>query len=279
MPQLHTGNSIPAIGFGCAGWGTGPDAAEDLFDKKFEAAYASGYRLYDCAEEYGPVENDIGRLTTPVREQVYLLTKCRDYRPGDTVATVLPRLQASVRRMCPGMEKPCVDLFLIHEPVIGPEGRVVMWEALVELQKLGETKDIGVSNFGLKHLLTLPAPKPVVNQVELHPWCQHREMVEYCNKNGIIMQCYAPNARNKHADNPVLQEISQSVNRSPTQVLLRWSIQHGYIPLPKSDHAERIKQNIEVFDFTLSEEQMERLDALGADGDHPVCKSYDDFCD
>ncbi|CAK7233202.1 hypothetical protein SCUCBS95973_008514 [Sporothrix curviconia] len=264
-PQLtlHTGNTIPAIGFGCAAWGSDPEAGADEFAKKFNAAY----------------DNDVGRLAETRRPSVYLLTKSRSYQPGDTVETILPRLRASVRRLCPGMEAPCVDLFLIHEPVIGPEGRRIMWEALVALKKLGETKDIGVSNFGLKHLLQLPAPKPVVNQVELHPWCQHREMVDYCEANGIIMQCYAPNARNKKADDPVLQAIAAETGKSPTQVLLRWSVQHGYIPLPKSDNPVRIAANIDVFDFVLSDDQMARLDALGKDGDQPVCRSYDDFCD
>jgi len=158
-----------------------------------------------------------------------------------------------------------VDLFLIHSPTFGPEGRQRLWTALEDAQSRGLVKSIGVSNFGVKHLQQLKESSrimPAVNQIELHPWCQQREIVEYCKSENIAVQAYCPLVRGEKFKDETLVKISQKHGKSPAHVLLRWSLQKGYIPLPKSDTPSRIESNADVFDFELSEEDMSQLDSL-----------------
>lgn len=122
-----------------------------------------------------------------------------------------------------------------------------------------------MSNFSEKHLAQLAdagLPAPEVNQIELHPWCQQKSIVDYCSAHGIVVSAYCPLVRGKTLGDETLMAIAKEVGREPAQVLVRWSLQKGYVPLPKSDTPARIKSNAEVFDFELSGEQMARLDAL-----------------
>lgn len=162
-------------------------------------------------------------------------------------------------------------MYLLHDPTAGPAKRIEAYKVLLAAQKAGKFKAVGVSNFSEVHLAQLAdagLPPPEVNQIELHPWCQQKPIVEYCNKHGIVVEAYCPLVRGKTLGDETLVGVAKEVGKEPAQVLVRWSLQKGFVPLPKSDTPARIKSNAEVFDFELSDEQMARLDGLdqGAKG-------------
>lgn len=151
--------------------------------------------------------------------------------PGHSVPTVdevYEQLARSPRRFDKS-ENAYMDLMLIHAPRPNEAARAVHWEAMTRAQKEGWIKDIGVSNFGVKHLKALPGPTPAVNQIELHPWCQQRDIVDYCREKGIVVQAYCPLVRADEGrlSDPVLVDIAKRHGKAPTQVLLRWSLQKG----------------------------------------------------
>jgi len=131
-------------------------------------------------------------------------------------------------------------------------------------KKAGKLRSVGVSNYNVKHLEEITEAgleMPSVNQVELHPYCQQRSIVEYCRAHGIIVQAYTPLVRGKF-ENLVLQELSKKYGKDPAQILIRWSLQHGFVPLPKSQNPDRVRSNIDVFGFEISKEDIDRLDEL-----------------
>jgi len=144
------------------------------------------------------------------------------------------------------------------------------YRALLESKKVGKIRTVGVSNYGVKHLEEIKdagLEPPAVNQIELHPLCQQRPIVEYCRENDIVVQAYCPILRGE-MDHPLFVALSEKYQRDPAQILLRWSLQKGFVPLPKSATAARIHSNTHLYDFELSDEDITRLDALdrGADG-------------
>ncbi|CAE6453818.1 unnamed protein product [Rhizoctonia solani] len=158
-----------------------------------------------------------------------------------------------------------IDLFLIHDPLSGSTKRMETYRALLECRDKGKIKSVGVSNYGVKHLEEIKQAgleAPTVNQIELHPWCQQKDIVEYCKKNDIVVQAYCPIVRGEKWGHPALVGLSKKHGRSEAQVLIRWSLQKGYVPLPKSTHEERIVENGDVFGFELSSEDMGILDGL-----------------
>lgn len=158
-----------------------------------------------------------------------------------------------------------VDLFLIHSPHTGPKHRREIWKALEKLVKEKKAKSIGVSNYGVKHLEELKqyAELPItVNQIEIHPFNQMRDITDYCQSHGIIVEAYCPLIRAVKKDDPTLLKVAKEVNKDWSQVLLRWSIQKGFSPIYKSDTPSRITSNAEIFDFSLNDEQMKTLDSL-----------------
>ena len=145
------------------------------------------------------------------------------------------------------------------------------YRALLASRDKGKIKSVGVSNYGVKHLEEIRQASleaPTVNQIELHPWCQQKPITEYCNKHDIVVQAYCPIVRGEKWGHPVLENLSKKHSVTAAQVLIRWSLQKGYVPLPKSTHEERIVENADVFKFELSSEDMASLDALdeGAGG-------------
>ncbi|GHJ86792.1 hypothetical protein NliqN6_3194 [Naganishia liquefaciens] len=259
---FHNGNTMPQLGFGVY------KSERGVCEKSIATALEAGYRHIDCAQYY---ENEdlVGKATmssSVPRSELFLTTKTFNYSKGDTVESLLPGLIESVKKMHPAKEgeQPYVDLFLIHAPSSGPEGRQTLWDAFQELKKQGYAKDIGVSNFGVKHLETLKGEKPVVNQIELHCFMQQRDITDYCAKNGIVVQAYSPLVRMEKSRDETLVRIAKEVGKETTQVLIRWSLQKGFSPLPKSDTPSRIRQNAHVYDFELSDEQMQTLDGLEA---------------
>ncbi|KAB8253655.1 NADP-dependent oxidoreductase domain-containing protein [Aspergillus pseudonomiae] len=168
-----------------------------------------------------------------------------------------------------------IDLVLLHAPFGGKEGRLGAWRALVEAQKTGKVRSIGVSNYGIHHLNELEeyinsgvGGQISVGQYEIHPWCPREDIVDWLKKRNIVVEAYSPLVQATRMNEPVLQSLVKKHNKTPAQVLIRWSLQKGYVPLPKSVTESRIIENTQVFDFELSEEDMESL-KTGVDA--PVC--------
>ncbi|MCJ1429018.1 hypothetical protein MMC29_006931 [Sticta canariensis] len=159
-----------------------------------------------------------------------------------------------------------VDLFLIHSASPGPAKRKEMWGALERLYEEGRAKAIGVSNFGVGHVEEMKGWAkvwpPHVNQLELHPWSQQRTIVSYCRAHSIIIEAYSPLVRNQKSHNTTLVSLAQKYSKTPSQILIRWSLQHGWVPLPKSDTKSRIEENSDVFGWELESEDMHVLDDL-----------------
>ncbi|WRT68974.1 uncharacterized protein IL334_005956 [Kwoniella shivajii] len=263
--KLHTGTSIPLLGYGVF-QAKGDDCYKGIIE-----ALKVGYRHIDDAQGYYN-EEDAGRAiadTDIPREKIFVTTK---YMPTKTVvpsSQVYDELKKSLPKL-DNTKNGYIDLMLIHAPFGGPEGRASNWEALVKAQKEGWIKDIGVSNFGVRHLKELPSPKPTINQIEVHPWCQQKEIIKYCQENDIAVEAYCPIVRAdpKRFAEPKLKKISEKHGKGPGEVLLRWSLQKGLIPLIKSVTPSRIKSNTELYDFELDDQDIADLDSLdeGAGG-------------
>jgi diketogulonate reductase-like aldo/keto reductase len=253
---LHSGISIPRLGLGVyqSGRATG-DAVR--------WALEAGYRHVDTAAMYGN-EADVGAALREAmaaglvrREDVFVTTKLWNSDHGYDQA--LRAFDASARRLGLG----CVDLFLLHWPV--PGRRLQSWRALERIQAEGRCRAIGVSNFVVRHLEELLANAqvpPAVNQIELHPWCQQREVVAFCEARCIAVVAYSPLTKGLKLKDPRLAAVAQEAGRTPAQVLLRWSLQKGFVTIPKSTRRERIAENAAIFDFALGAEAMATLDDL-----------------
>ncbi|KAK8849362.1 hypothetical protein IAR55_004694 [Kwoniella newhampshirensis] len=257
---LSSGKEIPQLGFGV--YLSAPEVAERTVTSALEA----GYRHIDSAQWYFN-EAEVGsaiKSSKVDRSSVFLTTKLGH------ADKIVERLNESVGKIDP--EHGYVDLFLIHAPTAGPEKRKEQWKALEDLVEQGKAKAIGVSNYGVKHLQEMEKYAkiaPAVNQIELHPWCQQPDIVAYCQSHNIALEAYSPMVQAKKTSDPTLLKIAEETGKSWAQVLIRWSLQRGFIPLPKSDTKVRIVSNRDVFDFELSREQMEALNAL--DKDEHVC--------
>jgi len=251
---LNSGHRMPVIGFGLYKATDAPFSCRE--------ALKTGYTHVDSARYYEN-ESAVGeavRECVKDRDSVFLTTKVK--APEHGYESCKNAVLDSVTHPKPDYW----DLILLHDPTAGPEKRIASYKALAEAAKEGRTRSIGVSNFGVRHMQELEVanvgPLPAVNQVELHPWCQQKEVVDYCKSKGILIQAYCPIVRGKYMDHPTLVNICNKVGKTGAQVLIRWSLQHGYIPLPKSDKAERIKENFDVFSFELDGESMAQLDSL-----------------
>ncbi|WVQ78737.1 hypothetical protein IAT38_000824 [Cryptococcus sp. DSM 104549] len=261
--KLASGHLIPRLGYGVY------QARGGECEAAVREALTVGYRHIDSAQAYRN-EEIVGRAVASSspsipRSSIFITTKYMSTHKVYSSADVLSHLRKSLQKIDQsGSDKPYIDLMLIHAPWGGQEGRKNNWEALVQAQKEGWVRDIGVSNFGVRHLQELPSPTPAVNQIELHPFCQQRDIVEYCQKNGILVQAYSPlvRAQEEQYKDPVLVKVAEKHGKEVAQVLIRWSLQKGFVPLPKSVTPSRIKSNTDVFDFELDEEDMEAIDGL-----------------
>jgi diketogulonate reductase-like aldo/keto reductase len=156
-----------------------------------------------------------------------------------------------------------VDLYLIHWPVQGMSDET--WRAMVRLSEGSKARAIGVSNYeipDLKEILNASDVTPVINQVEFHPFLYQKDLLQFCEKNGIQLEAYSPLTRGEKIDHPNLLAVAKKYGKTSAQILIRWSLQHGLIVIPKSIHEERIRQNSEVFDFQLEPEDIKLLDSL-----------------
>jgi diketogulonate reductase-like aldo/keto reductase len=152
---------------------------------------------------------------------------------------------------------------------------VETWKALEKLYRDGWVRAVGVSNFQIHHIETLKANSsllPMVNQVEFHPLLTQKELLHYCKAEGIQLEAWSPLMRGNRLDHPTLVEIAEKHKKTPAQIILRWDLQHGVVTIPKSVNAHRIQENAEIFDFALSQEEMEKIDAMNENhrfGQHP----------
>ncbi|THY33716.1 aldo-keto reductase [Aureobasidium pullulans] len=248
---------IPALGFGVY-QSHGPTCKKSCL-----TALEAGYRHIDSAQYYANEQlvGDAVKESNVDRKDVFITTKILS--PGKDEEETYQSLVESVNNIDEGGY---VDLFLIHSPSSGPQGRKTMWTALERLHKEGKAKAIGVSNFGkgqIEELKTFAKVwPPHVNQIELHPWNQQRVAVEYCQANNIVVEAYCPLVRNQKADDPTLKSLSEKYKKSTGQVLIRYCLQKGWVPLPKSDTPSRIKDNADIYDFEISKEDMSKLDDL-----------------
>lgn len=255
---LNDGRKMPVLGLGVWQAGTGPRVVRAV-----STALESGYRLIDTAKLYGN-EAEVGEAVRrgPVRrEEIFVTTKLWNDDHG--LAKAKRAFEASVRRM--GLDY--LDLYLIHWPGAGE--RVETWKALTEIAREGRCRSIGVSNFTVEHLEELAQSTdvvPAVNQVELHPFLFQRELIDYCQRHHIQVQAYSPLARAHRLDDPTLLALARAHRRSPAQVMLRWSVQHGLSAIPKSTNADRIRENAAIFDFELTDPEMAQLDGLNSGG-------------
>jgi 2,5-diketo-D-gluconate reductase A len=272
--QLHDGTSIPQLGFGVFQVPPTETAATVL------TAFEVGYRHIDTAQMY---QNEAGvgaaiRDSGLDRDDLYITTKLNNgnHRPDDARRS----LEESLTML--GLDQ--VDLFLIHWPLPTRYGGdfVSTWETLAELQQEGKTRSIGVSNFQPDHLDTIVAKSgviPVVNQVEVHPFFANEDVRAANARHGTLTEAWAPIAKGKVGDDDTLGELASLVGRSPAQVALRWHIQRGDIVFPKSVRRERMQENFELFDWSLSDAQMSAIDELdlgeaGRTGPNPDTFDY-----
>jgi 2,5-diketo-D-gluconate reductase A len=259
--ELHDGTAIPAIGFG-----TYPLSGEEGIQAMVSALH-HGYRLLDSAVNYGN-ETEVGealRRSDLPREEVLVATKVpgRFHRSDLAVQS----LRDSAERL--GVER--LDLALIHWPNPSQQLYVDAWRGLVQAQQEGLVRSIGVSNFTAAHLQDIiedTGVTPVVNQIELHPYFPQTQMLETHRELGIQTQAWSPlgKAATPHQEQ-VVASTAEVHGVTPGQVVLRWHVQRGVLPLPKSATPERQQANIDVFGFELDEQQMADITGLGrADG-------------
>ena len=252
---LRDGREIPQLGFGVFQIppGSGTHAA-------VTTALAAGYRHVDTATVYRN-EADVGsaiRESGLPPDSVWVTTKLANADHG--AATARRAFEASLERL--GMD--AVDLYLLHWP---QDRRLESWRVLEQLHVEGVARTIGVSNFLVHHLDELLAEAtvpPAVNQIELTPFLyRSREgIVRRCLEEGIALEAYSPLTKGRRLGDPTIASVASEVGRTPAQVLIRWSLQKGFIVLPRSSNAQRIAENAAVFDFVLDDSQMARLDAL-----------------
>lgn len=250
--ELRDGNKIPRLGLGT--WKT---PAGQQAENAVSWALEAGYRLVDTAAIYHN-EESVGKAVRESgipREDVFVTTKLWN---SDHDAP-LKAFDSSLSRL--GLEY--VDLYLMHWPVEGVRNKT--WKAMQSLLDRGVCRSLGVSNFTVRHLVELVEQTgvvPVVNQVEFSPFLYQRELLDYCKSNKIIVEAYSPLARGSRMGDSALTEFTEKYGKTPAQILIRWALQHDLVVIPKSTHRERIVENSKVFDFSLSQEDMNKLDWL-----------------
>ena len=251
---LNDGNSMPLFGLGV--WAA--QSGKETYDAVL-SALKSGYRHIDTAEMYAN-EKDVGNAVNDFginRAEIFVTTKLWDSGLGYDHA--LKAFDDSLKKM--NLEY--VDLYLIHWPEKGSQ--LEIWRALERIQKEGRSRSIGVSNFAprhLKELLVEGSEHPVVNQIELSPYLQQKTIYSFCREENVHLTGYCPLARGERFADPKLCQLAKETNKSAAQVMIRWALQRGHTVIPKSVRPERIKENANVFDFNLNQEQMKVLDGL-----------------
>ncbi|HLM40182.1 MAG TPA: aldo/keto reductase [Microvirga sp.] len=250
--RLNDGRSMPQLGFGV--WQVQNHEAKSIVTE----AIAAGYRSIDTAAVYGNEEGvgEAVRASPVPREELFITTKVWNDRHGYDAA--LAAFDESLARL----KLDFVDLYLIHWPLPRGEAYLDTWRALIRLRAEGRAKSIGVSNFKVPHLRRLmdeSGVAPVLNQIELHPRFQQKELRAFHAKHGIATESWSPLGKGALMADETLAGIGRKYSKTPAQVILRWHLDNGLIAIPKSATPSRIRENIDVFDFTLAAEDMSAL--------------------
>ncbi|EEA22181.1 hypothetical protein TMatcc_008385 [Talaromyces marneffei ATCC 18224] len=259
--KLNSGYEIPLLGFGV--FRTPPSDTSIAIQEALKA----GYRHIDSAAFYqneAACADGIIKSGIP-REEVFFTTKV----PPQAIS--YEGAKESVKRsLGKAGQLKYIDLVLLHAPFGGKEGRLGAWKALVEAVEAGTVRSIGVSNYGVQHLDELEkyiketdaklgkgkGGVLSVNQIELHPWLQRKDIIDWCQKRGVLVQAWAPLAQANRWNDPSLKDIVKRTGKTEAQILLRWSLQKGFNPLPKSVTPSRIVENTKIFDFELSDSEL-----------------------
>jgi diketogulonate reductase-like aldo/keto reductase len=252
--ELASGKTLPVIGLGL--W---KNIIPSHVDRAVESALEAGYTHFDSAQIY---KNESSLKKALInhgakREKVFITTKIWNGNQGED------KFEKSLEKSLSKIGGGYVDLLLLHFPVT--ETRRGAWRRMEQAYKDGKAKSIGVSNYTISHLEELLKEceiKPMVNQVELHVFLQQPELLAYCEKNKIIVEAYSPLAHGYGLDNPTLKIIANKHNKTTAQIMLRWCLQMNTVILPKSTHKDRIQENINVFDFKLDADDIEKIRKL-----------------
>ncbi len=254
---LNNGVKIPRLGLGVY---QAPPGESTLRAVKY--ALKIGYRHIDTAWLYGN-EIDVGRAIRESgieREEIFITTKVWNSDQG--YQSTLAACDRSLKLL--GL--PYVDLYLIHWPVEG-RGKDT-WKAMIKLLREGKTRAIGVSNYEIFHLQDIFQNFdviPSINQVEFHPFLFQEKLLEFCKNSNIQLEAYSPLTRGQRLNHHILVGLAKKYGKSSAQILIRWNLQHGLVVIPKSIHENRIRENIQVFDFQLEETDMKLLNSLNED--------------
>ncbi|HTX32533.1 MAG TPA: aldo/keto reductase [Solirubrobacteraceae bacterium] len=255
--DLNDGHQIPQLGFGV--FQVEPDETAEAVTRALDV----GYRLIDTAAMYGN-EAGVGEAINKSeldRGDVFVTTKLANDAHGHDEA--LRAFDHSLEEL--GFDY--VDLYLIHWPIPKNDLYVDTWRALCELKESGRARSIGVSNFLVEHLETIidaTGEVPAVNQIEVHPQYQEQELRRYLREHEIVPEAYSPLGQGGALKDEKITEIAKAHDRTPAQVVLRWHIQLGNVVIPKSVTPSRIEENFRIFDFELSDSEMETIKELDA---------------
>jgi len=247
--KLHTGRKMPVFGLGT--WLLKKDTANTI-----DYALEIGYRMIDTSGDYG-TQPGIGKgfkKSGIKRQDIYLVTKVEETDNAyDATKANLQELKFDY-----------ADLMLIHRPPSSGAGEN-LWEGLIRAKKEGLVRDIGVSNYStdlIDKLIETGREVPVVNQIEWSPFGHSEKMRKYCDEKGILIQAYSPLTRATRLNDQTLIEISKKYNKTPAQILIRWNLQLKTVPIPKANQKSHLKENIDVFDFEITDEDMSLLNDL-----------------
>ncbi len=249
--QLNNGVEMPVLGLGT--WKMTDAEAES----SVRAALAVGYRLIDTATLYG-TERGVGRAVREsgiAREEIFVTTKLW---PTDFFSPQ-KGFEASLERLALDY----VDLYLVHWPI--PLMPKSVWLEMEKIYASKRARAVGISNYGIgdiEKLLEYASVVPAVNQIKFSPFDFDAEILECSRSQGIIVEAYSPLTRGAHLHDKMIEDIAKKYGKTGAQILIRWCIEHGTIVIPKSSHPERIEENANVFDFTISPEDMQTLNAL-----------------
>jgi len=270
--KLNDGNTIPQLGMGV--WEVDPTVTARVV----RDGIAAGYRLIDTAEGYHN-EEGVGeaiRTGGVPRDELFITSKLRN--GGHDRDSALRSFDATMQ----ALQLDVLDMFLIHWPVPSQGKYVEAWKTLVELQQQGRVKSIGVSNFNPDHLdriIKETGVVPVVDQIEMHPYFQQRDKLDELMQRGIKIECYSPLGHGDVLKDRTVAKIGEAHGKSVAQVVIRWHVQMGHIAIPRSVHAERLKENFAVFDFELTQDEMRQMESLdkgeaGRTGSNPATASF-----
>ena len=265
--KLNNGLDIPQLGYGV--WKVPNEEAETAVGQALEA----GYRLIDTAKVYGN-ELGVGEALAAChvpRADLFITTKVWNADHG--YENTLKAFDVSLEKL--GLDY--VDLYLIHWPTPEFDMYVDTYKALEKLYKSGRTKAIGVCNFDIEHLQRIIDEcevMPAVNQVECHPYLQQTELKDFCKKHGILLEAYSPLMNGtKVLEDPVILEIANQYGKTPAQVILRWHLQSDIAVIPKTVTPSRMDENLNVFDFELSSDDLDKIAKLDRNERHNAVPS------